>query len=56
MLTSKNQDVKYKTKELQSLAKSLAELTADHETSGTELSVVNDYAEIKAGVLPARNI
>ena len=56
-LTSKNQEVKYKTQELQSPAKSLAELTADHETSGTELSVVNEYyAEIKTGVLPARNI
>merc|ERR1712176_475532 len=47
--TSKDQDVKYKTQELQSLAKSLAELTADHETAGTELSAVNEYyAKIKS--------
>merc|ERR550525_2173550 len=31
--TSKDQDVKYKTQEMQSLAKSLAELTADKETT-----------------------
>merc|ERR1719464_2436038 len=47
--TSKDQDVKYKTEELQSLAKSLAELTADKETASAELSAVMEYyAKIKS--------
>merc|ERR1719220_1662991 len=41
--TLKDQDVKYKTQEMQSLAKSLAELTADKETTSAELSAVMEY-------------
>merc|ERR1719472_697034 len=41
----KDQDVKYKTAEFQSLDKSISELTSDKETAGTELSAVLEYYE-----------
>jgi len=41
--TLKEQDVKYNTQEFQSLDKSLAELSSDRETTGTELSAVLEY-------------
>merc|ERR1740121_1005684 len=46
--TLKEQDVKYKTQEFNSLDKSAAELSADKETADTELSAVLEYyAKIK---------
>merc|ERR1719215_922049 len=41
--TSKDQDVKYKTQEAKSLDKTIAELSSDRETTGSELAAVNDY-------------
>jgi chromosome segregation ATPase len=41
--TTKNQDVKYKTKEAAGLDKAVAELTADREGVESELDAVNDY-------------
>merc|ERR1719188_2000211 len=46
--TLKDQDVKYSTQEFQTLDKELAELSADRETTQSELSAVLDYyAKIK---------
>merc|ERR1712156_319918 len=46
--TMKDQDVKYKTAEVKSLAKAIAELSSDKETLSTELAAVNEYyAKIK---------
>merc|ERR1719199_2309498 len=46
--TIKEQDVKYKSKEFKSLDKTIAELTGDKETAGTELDAVMEYdAKIK---------
>merc|ERR1719464_2008707 len=46
--TLKNQDVKYKTAEFTGLDKSIAELTADRESTDAELAAVNEYyAKIK---------
>merc|ERR1719291_1387870 len=46
--TLKDQDVKYKTQEFTGLDKSIAELTADRESTDSELSAVNEYyAKIK---------
>jgi len=39
----KEQDVKYKTQESKSLDKTIAEISADRETSNTELSAVLEY-------------
>jgi len=41
--TMKDQDVKYKTAEVKSLAKAIADMSADKETLGTELAAVNEY-------------
>merc|ERR1712039_1089282 len=41
--TLKDQDVKYKTQEFVGLDKSIAEMTADRESTDTELSAVNEY-------------
>jgi len=41
--TLKDQDVKYKTQEFTGLDKSIAELTADRESTDAELSAVNEY-------------
>merc|ERR1719293_104678 len=41
--TLKDQDVKYSTQEFQTLDKDLAELSADRETTNSELSAVYDY-------------
>merc|ERR1712241_1309648 len=41
--TMKDQDVKYKTAEVKSLAKALAEMSSDKETLSTELAAVNEY-------------
>merc|ERR1719367_2536539 len=41
--TLKDQDVKYKTAEVKSLAKAIAELSSDKETLSTELAAVNEY-------------
>jgi len=41
--TMKDQDVKYKTAEVKSLAKALADLSSDKETLSTELAAVNEY-------------
>merc|ERR1719198_2700355 len=41
--TTKEQDVKYKTKEAKSLDNSVAELTADRESAQTELDAVLEY-------------
>merc|ERR1719261_1918853 len=43
--TTKEQDVKYKTKEFQSLDKEIAELTSDREGKNTELDAVLEYYE-----------
>jgi len=43
--TTKDQDVKYKTKEEASLKKSISELSSDRDTSSTELSAVLEYYE-----------
>jgi len=40
---TKEQDVKYKTEEYTGLDKAIAELSADRETSGAELSAVLEY-------------
>merc|ERR1712072_967008 len=42
---TKEQDVKYKTKEFTSLDKEVAELTADREGAQTELDAVLEYYE-----------
>merc|ERR1719325_346388 len=41
--TMKHQDVKYKTAEVKSLAKAIADMSADKETLSTELAAVNEY-------------
>jgi len=41
--TMKDQDLKYKTAEVKSLAKAIAELSSDKETLSTELAAVNEY-------------
>merc|ERR1719205_165245 len=41
--TMKDQDVKYKTAEVKSLAKAIADMSADKETLSTELAAVNEY-------------
>merc|ERR1719163_1451790 len=41
--TLKDQDVKYKTQEFTGLDKQIAELTADRESTDSELSAVNEY-------------
>jgi len=41
--TMKDQDVKYKTAEVKSLAKAVADLSSDKETMSSELSAVNEY-------------
>merc|ERR1712217_526188 len=41
--TLKTQDVKYKTQEFTGLDKSIAELTADRESTDAELGAVNEY-------------
>merc|ERR1712113_641655 len=41
--TLKSQDVKYKTKEYKGLDKSIAELSAEKDTTNTELSAVLEY-------------
>jgi len=41
--TMKDQDVKYKTAEVKSLARALADLSSDKETLSTELAAVNEY-------------
>jgi len=47
--TLKEQDVKYNTREFQTLDKNIADLSADRETTSAELSAVLDYdAKIKA--------
>merc|ERR1719436_80783 len=43
--TAKNQDVKYKTQEIQQLTKALAETTADRAGGQTELDAVLDYLD-----------
>jgi septal ring factor EnvC (AmiA/AmiB activator) len=46
---TKQQDVKYKTKEFTSLDKEIAELTADRDSANTELDAVLEYdTKIKA--------
>jgi len=40
---TKGKDIEYKTKEVASLAKTIAELSADRETAGSELSAVDEY-------------
>jgi len=47
--TIKEQDVKYKTQEAKSMATTVAEYSADRETTSSELAAVNDYnSKIKA--------
>lgn len=41
--TMKDQDLKYKTAEVKSLAKTIADLSSDKETLSTELDAVNEY-------------
>merc|ERR1719210_1414071 len=41
--TMKDQDLKYKTAEVKSLAKAVAELSSDKETLSSELAAVNEY-------------
>merc|ERR1740121_1594139 len=41
--TLKDQDVKYKTQEFTGLDKTVAELTADRDSTDAELSAVNEY-------------
>merc|ERR1719215_510393 len=41
--TMKDQDVKYKTAEVKSLAKAVADMSSDKETLSSELSAVNEY-------------
>merc|ERR1719401_2182809 len=46
--TTKDQDVKYSTQEFQTLDKEITELSADRETTSSELSAVLEYyAKIK---------
>merc|ERR1719160_610306 len=46
--TMKSQDVKYKTKEFKTLDKTISDLSADRDTTNTELSAVLEYyAKIK---------
>merc|ERR1719291_373368 len=40
---TKSKDIEYKTKEAASLAKTIAELSADRETADSELSAVDEY-------------
>merc|ERR1712129_133009 len=41
--TMKSQDVKYKTKEVKSLKKAIADLSSDRDTIGNELAAVDEY-------------
>merc|ERR1719326_1465948 len=41
--TMKDQDLKYKTKEVKGLKKAIADLSSDKETLSTELAAVNEY-------------
>merc|ERR1740123_2975527 len=41
--TMKDQDLKYKTKEVKGLKKAIADLSSDRDTLGSELSAVNEY-------------
>merc|ERR1719499_237349 len=41
--TMKNQDLKYKTKEVKGLKKAIADLTSDRETIAEELAAVDEY-------------
>jgi len=41
--TMQDQDLKYKTAEVKSLAKAIADLSSDKETLSTELAAVNEY-------------
>merc|ERR1719189_1197675 len=41
--TMKDQDLKYKTKEVKGLKKAIADLSSDRDTLSTELAAVNDY-------------
>merc|ERR1719510_1986258 len=41
--TMKDQDVKYKTAEVKSLAKAIADMSSDTETLSSELAAVNEY-------------
>merc|ERR1712129_293198 len=41
--TMKDQDVKYKTAEVESLAKAIADMSSDTETLSSELTAVNEY-------------
>jgi len=41
--TMKDQDLKYKTKEVKGLKKTIADLSSDKDTLSTELSAVNEY-------------
>merc|ERR1719324_683490 len=46
--TTKEQDIKYKTQEIKSLQKDLAEMSSDREGTQTELDAVMEYdAKIK---------
>merc|ERR1719328_936391 len=39
----KDQDLKYKTKEVKGLKKAIADLSSDRDTVSSELSAVNEY-------------
>merc|ERR1719266_3198214 len=41
--TMKDQDLKFKTKEVKGLKKAIADLTSDRETISNELAAVNEY-------------
>merc|ERR1711956_113800 len=41
--TMKDQDLKYKTKEVKGLKKAIADLTSDKDTLATELGAVDEY-------------
>merc|ERR1712151_969006 len=41
--TMKDQDLKYKTKEVKGLKKAIADLTSDKDTIATELGAVDEY-------------
>merc|ERR1719189_3046833 len=41
--TMKEQDLKYKTKEVKALGKAIADLSSDKDSMGSELSAVNEY-------------
>merc|ERR1719362_1305673 len=46
--TMKDQDLKYKTKEVKGLKKAIADLSSDRDTISNELAAVNEYyAELK---------